>query len=135
MQFAPHLIAAALLGSSIASAGECTGSVDLQNYLHAKAPSILVGCGSLMTIVDRFMHRARKSGRRLEDDQPLNTSEAQATLNAALRDAAIRRRIEQMRREVQDENMRLAYEAAILDEEGYYNARDLRIMQLSDRLK
>ncbi|MGZ5631747.1 MAG: hypothetical protein ACXWIP_12995 [Burkholderiales bacterium] len=40
-----------------------------------------------------------------------------------------------MRREVQDENMRLAYEAAILDEEGYYNARDLRIMQLSDRLK
>jgi hypothetical protein len=134
-----YLLAAVILSSSVAEAGEpCVGLVELQRYLHAAqsnagAPS--VACGSLSLVIARLINGSRKSGRRLEDDQPLNVPDAQSNLNSALRDAGIRRRIEQMRREVTEENMRLAYEAAILDEEGYYMARDLRIMQLADRVK
>jgi hypothetical protein len=138
MRFALRVIVPTLLVCSFAHAGEsCIGVQQLQQLIPGstagKMPSVV--CGSLTSVLAKIMNRNRTSGRKLEDDKPLNPSEAQANLNAALRDAGIRRRIDQMRREVPDENARLVYEAAILDEEGYYNARDLRIQQLSDRLK
>ena|SRR5690242_12247329 len=123
--------------STTAGAADCVGVVELQKALSAPLTSVLgslVGCGSLTTVAKKIMSRKRTSGRRLEEEQPLNMSEAQANANAAMKDPTVRRKLEQARREISDEKTRLAYEAAIFDEEGYYGARDLRIQQLSERL-
>jgi hypothetical protein len=137
MRLTTLLLLLAYLCSGSARAAECVGVVELQKALSTQVSSFfssLVGCGSLTTVVKRIMSRNRTSGRRLEEEQPLNMQEAQANLNAAVKDPAVRRKLEQARREISDEKTRLAYEAAIFDEEGYYSARDLRIQQLSERL-
>jgi hypothetical protein len=135
----PSLIVVGFLSSTSAYAGEsCAGLVNLQKQLQMNvSPTALswVGCGSLTSVVNRLVNRNRTSGRRLEEGKALNAAEAQANVDAALREAEVRRKIERTRREVPDENLRLVYEAAIFDEEGFYNARDLRIQQLSERLK
>jgi hypothetical protein len=136
MRFAHSFIVVLLLSGS-ARAAECVGVVELQKALSAQVSSFLsslVGCGSLTTVAKRIMSRNRTSGRRLEEEQPLNVSQAQANANAAMKDPTVRRKLEHARREISDEKTRLAYEAAIFDEEGYYGARDLRIQQLSERL-
>ncbi len=92
-------------------------------------------CGSLASVVDKVIRRGKIGGRQLEADRPLDMKQAQANLEAAYRVPAIRSRLEQVGREVQDENVRLVYEAAILDEEGYYSARELKIEQLLQRAK
>jgi hypothetical protein len=119
------------------AAEPCVGLLDLQKYFSVTTPSNgpTVACGSISTVVAKIINRNRTSGRKLEDDKPLNLAEAQKNLAAAMRDPNVRRRIEQSRRNIQDENLRLVYEAAILDEEGYYHARDLRVQQLSERVK
>jgi|SoiMethySBSTD1v2_1073268.scaffolds.fasta_scaffold936297_2 hypothetical protein len=137
MRFASLLLLVAYLCSSSARADDCVGLVELQKALSTQVSSFLnslVGCGSLTTVVKRLMSRKRTSGRRLEEEQPLNVTQAQANANAAMKDPTVRRKLDQARREIPDENTRLAYEAAIFDEEGYYGARDLRIQQLSERL-
>jgi hypothetical protein len=92
-------------------------------------------CGSLASVMDKAIRRNKVGGRQLETDRPLDVKQAQANLEAAYRDPAIRSRLEQVAQEVQDENVRLVYEAAILDEEGYYSARELKIEQLLQRVK
>jgi hypothetical protein len=92
-------------------------------------------CGSLASVLDKAIRRNKIGGRQLETDRPLDVKQAQANLEAAYRDPAISSRLEQVAQEVQDENVRLVYEAAILDEEGYYSARELKIEQLLQRAK
>src|SRR3954452_25088889 len=126
-----------LLITHTATAAECVGIVELQKAFAIQGTSwlsSLVGCGSLTTVAKQLVNRNRTSGRRLEEEQPLNVTQAQANANAAAKDPTVRRKLDQARREISDENTRLAYEAAIFDEEGYYGARDLRIQQLSERL-
>jgi hypothetical protein len=137
MKWALWMLATTVLACSFAHAGECVGLVDIQKATHRPLPPNLpsVACGSITTVIASVMNRSRIGGRKLEDDKPVNVAEAQQNLNSALRDSSIRRRMDQLRRDVHDEDVRAIYEAAILDEEGYYKARDLRIMQLSERLK
>jgi hypothetical protein len=133
------LIVTSVIAAGFAHAGEsCVGLTDLQKQLQANVssnPLSWVGCGSLTSVFKRLIAGKRKGGRRLEEDRPFNVAEAQANVEAALRDPEVGRKLERTRSEVQDENLRLAYEAAIFDEEGFYGARDLRIQQLSERLK
>lgn len=92
-------------------------------------------CGSLASVLDRVVNTRKRGGRRLEDERPFDPNEAQANLAQAHGDPAVRRRLEQIRKDVPDGPQRLLYEAATLDEEGYYSARDMRIRELQQRLQ
>jgi phage terminase small subunit len=80
------------------------------------------------------VNREKTGGRKLEPEKPLDPKKAQANLEAALKDPAIRARLDNARAEIKDENVLLAYEAAVFDEEGYYDARELKIQQLLQQL-
>ena len=64
----------------------------------------------------------------------MDLKKAQANLEAALKDPAIKARIDKARADIKDENVLLAYEAAVFDDEGYYDARELKIQQLLQRI-
>ena len=85
-------------------------------------------------MLSRVVSREKTGGRKLEPDKPLDLKKAQANLEAALKDPEIKARVDKARAEIKDENVLIAYEAAVFDEEGYYDARDLRIQQLQQRL-
>lgn len=94
-----------------------------------------VECGSLESVLASAANNPRPAGRKLEEDRPFNLQEAQANLAEAQSEPLVKKRLEQIRKNVPDANQRLLYEAATLDEEGYYGARDLRIRQLQQQLK
>jgi hypothetical protein len=98
-------------------------------------PTSEASCGSLESVVGKIARQNKVGGRRLEKDRPLNPAEAQANLAAAEKNPAVRARLERVAKEVQDEKVRAVYEAAILDEEGFYAARDLKIRELQEVLK
>jgi hypothetical protein len=138
------------LVAGVAHAKDCVG---LSKILHDQPPSVLANatqtfmamfakdelssdnCASLVSVADKIINRKRTGGRKLEGDKPLNVAEAQANLDKALRDPAIRTRVEKLQQQLSDENTRLILEAAIMDEEGYYSARDLLIQQVMQRAK
>ena len=91
-------------------------------------------CGSAKVVLGRVINREKTGGRKLEPDQPLDLKKAQANLEAALKDPAIKARIDKAHADIKDENVLLAYEAAVFDDEGYYDARELKIQQLLQRI-
>jgi hypothetical protein len=124
-----------------AAAQKCVGLVQNQ----ASAPRALAAfidsllalnppCGSAKAVLARVVSRDKTGGRKLEADRPLDLARAQANLDAALRDPAVRARLDKARTETADANVLLAYEATILDDEGFYDARDLKLQQLLQRL-
>ncbi|AOE84160.1 hypothetical protein [Pseudomonas sp. TCU-HL1] len=141
--------AALLILGSTASGQDCKGLSALQaeggvaatNPLQQLFKALMgdskarADCGSLTSVLDSVVNTRKTGGRKLEEDRPFNPSEAQANLADAQSDPAVQQRLDQVRKEVPDSNQRLVYEAAILDEEGYYGARDLRIRQLQQQLK
>lgn len=92
-----------------------------------------VACDSIGAVFDRATNRKRTGGRRLETDRPFDATAAQANLEAALRDPAVKARIDHGRARITDPITLLAYEAAVFDEEGFYAARDLRVQQLQQK--
>lgn len=139
-------IATLLLPASVTvMAQDCKGLQDLQQASdNARATSVMqqiqnekpqAECGSLTSVFDRLVNTRKAGGRKLEEDRPFNAQAAQADLAKAQADPEVRQRLEKIRKEVADPTRRLVYEAAALDEEGYYGARDLRINQLKQQLK
>lgn len=140
---------AILLGALSAHAKPCRGLQDIPKKQGDKLEDVVkaiqvllnnsasppMDCASLTLVADRAINGRKKLGTELEGGKPLDRVEAQANRDKAMRDPEIRARIEQLNRDVPDENVRFLLEAAILDEEGYYSARDLRIQQLQERLK
>jgi hypothetical protein len=92
------------------------------------------GCSSLNSVMGRLLAQKPVGGRRLEDDKPFDPAAAQADLDEALRDPDTGKRLAKLH-DVKDENLRLYLEAAVLDEDGHYAARDLRVRQLQQRLQ
>lgn len=88
-----------------------------------------VPCGSLQNVLTMLERSNRTGGRRLETDKPFDPVAAQANLDAALRKPEVRARLDELRA-VEDANERLAYEAAVLDDEGFYDARNLKLDQI-----
>ena len=101
----------------------------MKNFNEVQPP-----CGSAKVVLARVINREKTGGRKLEPDQPLDLKKAQANLDAALKDPAIKARIDKARADINDENVLLAYEAAVFDDEGYYDARELKIQQLLQRI-
>lgn len=138
-----------LLGSAAAQADKCVGLEKFAAekpglsakpaFLQLKAageapPPAGVDCSSLTSVFKRVVDGTRPGGRKLEDDKPFDRAEAQANLDKALQDPEIRAQLDKLQHDVPDETTRLLYEAAVLDSEGFYNARELRIQQLREKL-
>jgi hypothetical protein len=125
-----------LATSPMSMAENCRGLQDIgtkaQQYEDNEAQA---DCGSLMSVLDRLFNTRKTGGRKLEEDRPFNVQAAQTDLAKAQADPEVRARLEKLRRTVADPTRRLVYEAAVLDEEGYYGARDLRINQIKQQLK
>jgi hypothetical protein len=123
-----------VLGHGLAHAAECVGLAPEVNAPN-KQDSTLAACSSLASVWAKVKSQKKVGGRQLEKDRPLNPAEAQANLAAAQKDPAIRARLERAAKEIPDQNVRMVYEAAILDEEGFYAARDLKIQLLQQAQK
>lgn len=143
------LIASVVLVALVALAGpaqaQCRGLAAVSGFSKEQLRSNLSSlgdtakaggsaCAAFWTVIGKVAGRDTTAGRRLETDRPFNPSAAQANMDKALRDPAVRKRIEALRRDVPDETVRLMYEAVVFDEEGYYDARELRVQQLRQRL-
>lgn len=127
-----------LLTASVpAMAQDCQGLQDVQqaSLQRIRDDKAQTECGSLMSVIDRLLNTRKAGGRKLEEDRPFNAQAAQADLAKAKADPEVRQRLDKINKEVADPTRRLVYEAAVLDEEGYYSARDLRINQLKQQLK
>ncbi len=125
------------------NAQNCTGLMQISANT-PKATSELVTsffsknppCASAKMIVDMILNPDKRiGGRKLEGDKPFNMREAQANLDAALKIPEVNAKITRARQEIADENVRLAYEAAVLDDEGFYGARELKLQQLMQRIR
>lgn len=137
------LAALILLAPGFAYSSDCTGNLTDQrslpgNLIAALRPvrsgGDMPACDSLRAVLGKLSHGERTGGRKLEGDRPFDEAAALKDLEAARRDPPIRNRIEKIRREVVDENARLALEAAVMDEEGHYGGRELLIRQLRQKL-
>lgn len=141
---ASFLIASVLVAPGLAyaqcrglSALSGVGKEQLRSALPSYQETAKTGgpaCGSFLSVIGKIMNRDPTGGRRLEKDKPFNPAAAQANVDKALRDPEVRKRIEALRRDVPDETVRLMFEAVVFDEEGFYDARELRIRQLQERL-
>jgi len=135
------VIATLLLPASLtAMAQDCKGLHDLPTALTRLAISVeneppQTECGSLTSVFNRLASTHKVGGRKLEEDRPFDAQAAQADLAKAQADPEVRPRLEKIHKEVTDPTRRLVYEAAVLDDEGYYGARDLRINQIKQQLK
>ncbi|VVP92441.1 hypothetical protein PS918_03372 [Pseudomonas fluorescens] len=131
-------IATLLLPASVSTmAQDCQGLQDVQqaSLQRIREEKEQTDCGTLMSVINRLLSTHKTGGRKLEEDRPFNAQEAQANLAKAQADPEVRPRLDKIKKEVSDPTRRLVYEAAVLDEEGYYSARDLRINQLKQQLK
>ena len=128
--------------SSPATAQKCVGLLEIPAGATSGAIKAFIKsfndtqppCGSGKVVLSRVINREKTGGRKLEPDKPLDLKKAQANLDAALKDPAIKARLDKARAEIKDENVLLAYEAAVFDDEGYYEARELKIQHLLQRL-
>jgi len=137
------LAAAAVLlsGGAAAQAPTCVGLLQIppnassglvefvKSFAAANPP-----CGSGKTVLNQVLKRDKTGGRKLEPDAPFDSAKAQANLAAALRNSAVKARLAKAAEQIRDPSVLLAYEAAVLDEEGFYEARDLKLRQLAQRL-
>jgi hypothetical protein len=127
--------------SPSAGAQNCRGLLDIPATASSALTAVIkslsdtnAACGSVKVVLSRVVSREKTGGRKLEPDKPLDLNKAQANLDAALRDPEIKARVDKARAEIKDESVLLAFEAAVFDEEGFYDARDLKIQQLQQRL-
>ena len=89
-----------------------------------------VECASLASIVARLARWPRTAGRRFEE-RAFDVQRAEAELQSASRQPGVRAQLDRVTRDVShDDELRLVYEAAILDEHGFYGARDLKLREL-----
>ena len=134
-----------LFAPSSVEASECVGLQKIRQSLMAAneprtaalatQPPGTVRCASMVSVLSRLARRDTTGGRRLERDRPASAAQAQADLDAATRDPEVRGLLEQVARDTSDPNARLLYEAAILDDGGYYAARDAKIDLLRKRIE
>lgn len=124
-----------LVSTSAAMAQDCKGLEDLQQAQQYRGDKEQAECGSLLSVLDRLFNTRKTGGRKLEEDRPFDAQAAQANLAKAQADPEVRPRLQKVAKEVSDPTRRKVYEAAVLDEEGYYSARDLLINQLKQQLK
>jgi hypothetical protein len=92
-------------------------------------------CNSLATVFARLAHRARSGGRKLEPERGFDAVAAQRQLDVARANAEYRAEVTAAQNSETDPLRRAVLEAAVLDDFGHYQARDLLIEQVSRQLE
>ena len=113
-----------------------TGAPDALLILVASTMSnpLTADCKSLVSVLNNLTARGETGGKKSKKDKPFDAVHAEASWKKAQGDAEVRDRIEKIHAEVVDEGAQLVYEAAILDEQGYSDARELKLRQLQQRI-
>lgn len=96
------------------------------NFLKAVA-SALTGthCGAVVKVLEQLQSTKKSGGRKLHEGKPLDRAAAQAELQKARSDPDFTRRLAAASNGVTEPTGRLVVEAALLDDEGYFAARQL----------
>ncbi len=92
-------------------------------------------CPTFTAVVRRLVANEKRGGFRLEDGRPLDVDAARAELARAMKDPEIAGRLAAARKTEKTEPLRLAFEAGILDEEGFYAASSLKVQELQAQLR
>jgi hypothetical protein len=113
-----------------------TGATDAMLTLvgTVMANPLTASCDSLAKVLNEVISCGETGGKKSKKDKLLDLRKAEGSLQQGLSMPDIRSRIEQIHAGVADEGAQLAYEAAILDEAGYEDARELKVRQLQQRL-
>jgi hypothetical protein len=88
----------------------------------------------LASVLNELTSRGETGGKKSKRDKLFDQNKADANFGKALADPEVRGRIEKIRADVVDDAARLVYEAAILEEQGYHDARELKLRQLQQRV-
>lgn len=104
------------------------------NAVFTAAPAKGVDCGSIASVWQKLALRGKTGGRKLEADAPLDMNEARRQLQQAQRDPAISARLAAVQRNTSNPVELAILQAAILDEEGLYTARDARVADIAINL-
>jgi hypothetical protein len=95
-----------------------------------------VACTALGNVLSRLVNGSFQGGKKLHDDKPLDVAAAQAELEQALQqNPEFKAQLDGLRDAVPDEQERMLYEAALLQSNNLYGARDLRLQQLMQKAK
>lgn len=95
-----------------------------------------VTCKELGKILGRLVNGSFQGGKKLEDNQPLDVAKAQTELEQALQqNPELKTQLDGLRDAVSDDQVRMLYEAALLQSNNLYGARDLRLQQLIEQAK
>lgn len=104
--------------------------------MQAQAVPMGMACSDLGKVLGRLVHGSRQAGKKLEDDKPLDIAAAQAEIDQALQqDPELKAHLDALRSTVTDEQERMLYEAALLQSNNLYGARDLRLRQFIEQAK
>lgn len=95
------------------------------------APAKGVDCGSIASVWQKVVLREKTGGRKLEPDGALDMNAARQEWREAQRNPVIAGRLDAVQKNTGNPAEIAIYQAAILDEEGLYAARDARIGELA----
>lgn len=137
--------------SDLACTGLGTGALKVKSDLPRRALESILGmvqkaearpmppgvtCRDLGKILGRLANGSFQGGRKLENGRPLDVAAAQTELDQALQlNPELKTQLDGLRNAVTDEQMRMLYEAALLQSNNLYGARDLRLQQLIEQAK
>lgn len=95
-----------------------------------------LACSDLGKVLGRLVNGSAPGGKRLHDEQPLDIVAAQAELEQALQhNPELKAQLDALRGSVTDDQERMLFEAALLQSNNLYGARDLRLQQFIARAK
>lgn len=104
---------------------------DIAKSIERRPPPTSLTCGLLAKTLDRLVNGKPIGGKRLDNDQPFDAVAAQAELDKALQqEAGLTEQLAEVQSTASDADERILLEAAVLQEHGAFNARDLRLQQL-----
>jgi hypothetical protein len=129
-----HLVLIAALGSSLgASADSCRAADTLKAFRQrlGNADFSSSVCSSINAVLKRVLQGDKVGGRQLEPTKALDRQAAAQERANAARDPEFARDLKNETNGETDPLRRLVIEAALLDDTGAYQARDLLIEQIS----
>lgn len=137
-----RILLATLIAIPLFARAECVGLKELQaankdsslialiaKYLASNPP-----CGAAKAVLMKIMNTQRNADFRLEPPRPYDAKQAQLNLDKALLVPRVKKRMDEAQGEA-DPELRLALEATILFDEGFFGASDLKTRQLKEVLK
>lgn len=136
------LLLAMAASGSLLHAAECSAPAQLKAAqgnsiaqvfaaVFLAAPAKGVDCGSIASVWQKIVLRDKTGGRKLEPDAALDMNAARQEWSEAQRNPAIAARLAAVQNNTGNPVEVAIYQAAILDEEGLYAARDARIGELA----